>query len=185
MIQRRPTPRGFALALHGNIRHGPELQRHGSLWVYCRRPAAVRVRNAANSLVLGCQNGTHQTIERWGEHRSWMSIARWVNTTIILHPTVADRCCGVSSTKHVAWAAPHPPSTANPSHLIPPPPSPSAWVIPCHTTVVRRRIQDPRHRQCHRLRVMCRWVVWMGLIAIPDVGGDHRVHVCCCCCCFV
>jgi len=26
-----PTPCGFALTLHGNIRHGPESLRHGSL----------------------------------------------------------------------------------------------------------------------------------------------------------
>ena len=26
-----PTPSGFAVTLHGNIRHGPKLWRHGSL----------------------------------------------------------------------------------------------------------------------------------------------------------
>jgi hypothetical protein len=26
-------------------------------------------------------NGTHQKIERWAEHWSWMAAARWVNTT--------------------------------------------------------------------------------------------------------
>ncbi len=44
-------------------------------------PSARAAARCVWSLCLGRQNGAHQKIERWAEHRSWMAAAQLVDAT--------------------------------------------------------------------------------------------------------